>query len=107
MRHWESFAATDEHAKEGPSSTALLANTRTEIGESIAAPVGLRTALIAKLKAAKAAVDRGDAKAVRNLLNAVSNQIEAQSGKAIPALTAERLLDLLQAIDVDALLAGR
>ncbi len=107
VRHWESFGVTEEHLKEGPSSTALLTNTRTEIGDSVAVPAGIRTALVAKLKAARAAADRGDAKTVRNLLNAVCNQIEAQSGKAIPTLTAERLLDLLHAIDVDALVAGR
>lgn len=105
VRRWKSYGATDQHAKEGPAPEVLLGNTRAEMEESVTLPAGLRSALLAKLRAAKAAVDRGDAETVRNLLNAICNQVAAQSGKAIPTTAAERWIDFLRAIDVDDLMA--
>ena len=107
VNHWKSYAATEEHAKEGPASTTLLSMSQGEFAGSPILPVGLRKALVAKLQAAKAAVERGNARTVRNLLNATCRQIEAQSGKKIPAVRAERWISILQAIDVDRLMAGK
>jgi virginiamycin B lyase len=55
-------------------------------------PSGLRASLKAKLLAAKAAYDRSAYKSTLNALHATANEIEAQSGKGIPAETAERWL---------------
>ena len=60
---------------------------------------GLRTSLIAKLKAAKAAFDRGDKVAPRSILKAARSQISAQSGKAIPRATAKRWIGLLKLLE--------
>jgi hypothetical protein len=93
-------------AGHGPASTTLLANTRSSISKSPYLPAGLRSALVAKLKAVKAAVHRRDAAAVRTTLRAVRERISAQSGKAIPTFAAKRWISLIRAIDVRALMRG-
>jgi len=62
-------------------------------------PSGLRESLIAKLKVAKAAFDRGDKVATLVILKAIRNQIRAQSGKAIPTATAERWIRFLELLE--------
>lgn len=68
----------------------VLAATPSDVG------VGLSAALVAKLKAAQAAYDRGDFAAVRGIIASLINQIEAKSGKGIPADTAARWISLLE-----------
>lgn len=57
---------------------------------------GLRVALLGKMQALKAAYDRGDKKATLNILQKVINQIKAQSGKGIPAASANRWIYILK-----------
>jgi hypothetical protein len=49
---------------------------------------GIRASLNAKLDAAKTQFDRGNLGAAGNILRALENEAQAQSGKAIPATTA-------------------
>jgi hypothetical protein len=80
----------------------LIGDTRVEVTNS-QVEVKLRTALLAKLDAAKAAYDRGNYTAARNNLKALRLQIEAQAGKAIPQDKAVRwmkLIDLTLASDI-------
>ncbi|GEM_PF-5316960 len=69
--------------------------TQTTSGQLLAAGAeevsrGLRTALLAKLQAFKAAYDRGDTKTALNVLQALMNQVKAQAGKGIPQAIADR-----------------
>jgi hypothetical protein len=56
--------------------------------------------LVKKLTNAKAALDRGNVKTALNIVDAAVNEIEAQSGKKIPAETAERWITALTLIKV-------
>ncbi|MEZ5125292.1 MAG: hypothetical protein R2826_03455 [Thermoleophilia bacterium] len=62
-------------------------------------PAGLKASLKAKLLAAKAAYERGAYKTTLNNLQATTNEIEAQSGKAIPVETAERWLLVIEKLE--------
>jgi predicted extracellular nuclease len=53
---------------------------------------GIENSLLAKLRAAEAAAERGNEDAKRNILEAFVNELEAQSGKALPAVQAEQLI---------------
>jgi hypothetical protein len=96
----------EDAAGNKPSSTTLLRNVRASIAASPYVPAGLRAALVAKLRAVKAAVARGDKATVRNILKAVRNQLRAQSGKAIPRFAAQRWISVIKSIDVAALMRG-
>jgi hypothetical protein len=53
---------------------------------------GVEDALVSKLEAAIKSLDKGQEKAARNQLGAFVNQLEAQSGKGIPAEVADQLI---------------
>src|SRR5512143_573278 len=59
---------------------------------------GIAHALIVKLDAAEAAEARGDLRAKAGELRAFSNQLSAQSGKALPAVQAQALVTLAQTL---------
>ena len=59
---------------------------------------GVRNSLCQKLRAAKAARERGNVDASNNILDAFIHEVEAQSGKAIPADKATTLIRLAQAL---------
>lgn len=59
---------------------------------------GLENSLLAKLRAAEAAAARGNEVAKRNILAAYVNEVEAQTGKAISAADAERLIRVARSL---------
>jgi len=58
--------------------------------------IGLNNSLLAKLRAAQAAQDAGQVRALNNILGAVVHELEAQSGKAIDAELAARFIAWVQ-----------
>ena len=62
------------------------------------ANAGVGKALLAKLNAAQAAVDRGQPAVAVNLLNAFINQVQAQSGVHIGATHADHMIMHAQSV---------
>jgi len=94
-RYWKDAAGRTSVA------SAVLAATQTEMAESPNVTVGIRTALVAKLQAAKAAYDRGDVKTTVKVLNALCNQLRAQAGKSIPQDSADRWILALERVKAE------
>lgn len=59
---------------------------------------GIRTSLLRKAQNARDAAERGNPEAARNLLGALINEVEAQSGHHIAPADAERLVNLATAL---------
>jgi predicted extracellular nuclease len=59
---------------------------------------GLENSLLAKLRAAQAAAERGDETTKQNILEAFVNELEAQAGKALPAVQAEQLIRIARTL---------
>ena len=55
-------------------------------------PNGIENALLSKLNNAQKAFDQGNIKSFKNHLKSFANQVEAQSGKQIPADVAQELI---------------
>jgi hypothetical protein len=53
---------------------------------------GLLNSLLAKLDAAQASIDRGNFNSFQGQLGAFINELQAQSGKGLPAKTADTLI---------------
>jgi hypothetical protein len=66
--------------------------------ESLGLPHGTENSLLAKLNAALASVNRGDATSAKGQLGAFINEVSAQSGKKIPAQSAAALIASAQQI---------
>jgi hypothetical protein len=81
-----------------PSTPTLLSTTQTYIAASPQLSDGPRTALVAKLQAARAAFERGDKKTTANVVGAVINQIKAQAGKDIPQAEADPWIYVLERV---------
>lgn len=82
----------------GPTARERLDALRTAVSVLAVQPSGIRTALLAKLDAAAAALDRGDVPAACSALQDFVNQVKAQSGKKLPASTASALIAQAQVI---------
>lgn len=98
VNYWESQGTTDQHGMHGPSVATMVGNTQTDVARTVALPAGLRASLTAKMKAIRTAYDRGNKVAAANIVGALINEIEAQSGKAIPTTSAEYWLHLLELV---------
>ena len=68
---------------------------------SLDLPQGLQTSLLAKLAAARRAIDAGRTRTACNLLAALASEVEAQSGKGLTTAQAELLLQTLRLIQTD------
>ena len=66
--------------------------------ESYVVHPGLENSLVAKLRAAQAAAARGDDSTKQNILEAFVNELEAQAGKALPAVQAEQLIRIARSL---------
>ena len=92
--------ASDEHMCSHDMNTVEslhhCVNHALEMGHIANAGVG--NALLAKLNAAQAAVDRGQPAVAINLLNVFINQAQAQSGVHIDATHAEHMVMHAQAV---------
>jgi hypothetical protein len=92
--------ATDQAGNVGSGSTSFSVTVTFDSLENLtkgfSSKQGTSDSLVAKLEAAKAAGDRGNAQAKTGLLNAFVNEVSAQSGKAFTAEEAEILIQLAQ-----------
>jgi hypothetical protein len=99
-------ACVDMGAFEAPAATpeAMLDGLRAYIVEQVALgniDAEMEVSLLAKVDAALAALDRGnanDAKVAMNDLKALVNQVEAQTDKKIEAVAAAEIIDRANAI---------
>jgi predicted extracellular nuclease len=81
----------------GLDPTATFADLRRLV-EAYVEHHGIENSLLAKLRAAEAAAERGDETAKENSLEAFINELEAQSGKALPAVQAEQLIRIARSL---------
>jgi hypothetical protein len=65
----------------------------TDLVESMNLPVGIENSLVSKLEGALTSLEKGNAKAAINKLNAFINEVEAQRGKKITELEADQLIN--------------
>jgi len=66
--------------------------------QSLGLPKGTENSLLAKLNAAAASLNRGNAGSARGQLGAFINEVSAQKGKKIPAAAADALIASAQQI---------
>ena len=73
------------------SPVALIESLIAEV-KSLGLPKGLEQSLVSKLRAAEAALGRGQGKTATNNLHAFIHEVEAQRGKKIPRKDADNLI---------------
>lgn len=101
-QHEVSASATDEAGNEGSGSASFTVTVDSQslctLTKRWVSNAGIASSLCAKLSAAQASMQRGDANSKNRQLGAYRNQLSAQSGKSISADKAAILAKLSEAL---------
>ena len=76
----------------------LVSAVRQDVTDTPQISDDLRAALLSQLEAARAAYESGRLETARDILHAIRNQIEAESGRGIPAKRAQTWLEVIDLI---------
>ncbi|KAB7743246.1 hypothetical protein GA707_14125 [Nostocoides sp. F2B08] len=105
--HTLTVTATDEHGNSAEESVSFTVESDPETlratverlaDDGVITNAGVLKALLSQIDAAMAAVDRGDRATAVNILGALHNTVDAQSGNKIPAEAAELLHGDIEAV---------